>query len=185
MAPEARKLALDVVTVLLDAGGIPGVRTLGSIIDAEDLDLLRLCIPHIADLNERTNPDGHTLLEVATTAGHDGAVAVLAAAGASMEGTGPPYRYSHFPIRPGVLVQVPMDGSTANIRVHLPGWDFSSEGSWDEWGPVCMLPGLRHGCWCPWCPRAVTGGFSVLRLTAPQIDDDVQQVYVPGGSEEE
>lgn len=184
VAPAARKLALDIVTMLLDAGGIPDTLTLVSIIDAEDLDLLRLCIPLIADLNKRTYPDGHTLLEVATTSGRDGAVAVLAAAGASMEGTGPPFPLRYFPIRPGVQVQVPMDGSTANIRVHIPGWDFSSEGSWDEWGPVCMLPGLRHGCWCPWCPRDVTGGYSMLRLTVVP-DCHVQQRYVPGGSEEE
>lgn len=78
-----------------------------------------------------------------------------------MQGTGP---YRPTLIGAGVQRLIPSDGSAFDFRVGYPGWDHSSDGSWDEWGPVCMLPGLRQGCMCPWCPREVTGGYSVMRV---------------------
>lgn len=159
MDPASRELAFEICALLLTAGGTPSIPDLGTIVDAEDTDLLRICIPRVRDINERTNPYGHTLLEVATTAGYDAAVALLVAAGASMEGTG---QFMPSPFGAGVIVQVPMDGS-GDFRVGYPAWDRSMMDSWDEWGPACMVPALRSGCMCPTCPREITGGYSVFK----------------------
>lgn len=158
--PAAHQLALDVCTVLLTAGGTPNIHVIGSIAQAGDTELLRVCLPYITDINAHTDPYGYTVLQLATTAGQDAVVALLSAAGASMEGTG---RYHLTPAEESAGVMVHVGGEcTIDFRGDFPGWDHSRTGRWDEWGPVRMLPGISLGCQCPWCPREITGGHTFL-----------------------
>lgn len=161
--PAARELALQICTLLLSAGATLQIDVLGSIVKGGDTDLIRCCLPYITDINERTDTSGATVLSVADSYGQMEVAAVLRAAGASMEGTGHDHvtRWAHV----GVCRMAPMDGRPDDFRIAYPGWDVSDTPGWDEWGPVCMLPDVRSGCLCPWCPRESTGGYSVMRVS--------------------
>lgn len=156
----ARELALEVCKVLLTPAETLRIHVSYSIVEAGDSDLLRCCLPHIADINEWADYNDTTLLGLAEFERHIDTAAVLRAAGASFEGTGEnPFSY----YRTGTIHDLTTDGRPLDYRDAYPGWDHAIAGNWDEWGPVCMLPGIRSGCLCPWCPREITGGYSVLR----------------------
>lgn len=157
--PAARELALEICKLLLTTDETLEIQVSYSIVEAGDSDLLRCCLPHIPDINQWADYSDTTLLTIAEFGRHVETAAVLRAAGASLEGTGDnPYSYSVT----GTIHDLTRDGRPLDYRDAYPGWDHSIAGRWDEWGPVCMLPGIRSGCGCPWCPREVTGGYSVL-----------------------
>lgn len=158
--PAARQLALEICKVLLTPAETLRIAVSSSIVEAGDSDLLRCCLPHIADINEWATHSDMTLLAIAESTRHIEIAAILRAAGASLEGTGENL-YAFYTT--GAYQKLLGDGRPLDYRDAYPGWGRSLAGEWDEWGPVCMLPGIRSGCLCPWCPHEITGGYSVLR----------------------
>lgn len=158
--PEGSKLALEICEVLLAAGGTMRIDVTDSIVEAGDAELFRCCIPYIDDINERTSRRGITLLAFADSEGQTEIAEIIRAAGGVMDVPG---QYRPFMRMVGVIRMIPMDGRPSDFRIAYPGWEGTTPGDWDEWGPVSMLPSVRSGCLCPWCPREITGGYSVMR----------------------
>lgn len=95
--PASHQLNLEMCISLLLGGGKPSIECLSAVVRAGDLDLLRGCLPFIANINAHARQGGRTLLEVAGSSGHLGVVALILAAGALVNSVGLHGNPDYFP----------------------------------------------------------------------------------------